>query len=153
MMNREKVIKEFENREKVIHIDNKTETETGYFLNESGEFILHSFDDEPAIICNDGTKFWFKNGKKHRDNNLPAVIRYNGDVEFYKNGKQYWFINNKEYYYMNTIKEKFKNKILKLKNINMTILKDNGIDAINLYYFEYLILDQTQYNLALLKFI
>ena len=55
---------------------------------------------------------------------------------------------------MNTIKEKFKNKILKLKNINMTILKDNGIvDSINLYPLEYLILDQPQYNLAILKFL
>ena len=141
------------NREKVIRTNKYYDTETGY-LDDDGEFITHLFDDEPALIYNDGTKFWYKDGKLHRDNNLPAVIRSNGDVEFYKNGKQYWFINNKEYYYMNTIKEKFKNNILRLPNVeNTTTLKDNGIDAINLYYFGYLILDQSQYNLAVLKFI
>jgi len=36
----------------------------------------------------------------------------------------------------------------------MNLLKDNDIvDSINLYPLEYLILDQSQYNLALLKFL
>jgi len=56
---------------------------------------------------------------------------------------------------MNTNKEKFKNKILKLKNTNIKILKGNGIvDVIRFYDQDnYLILDQSQYNLAILKFI
>ena len=37
------------NRKKVIHIHDY-KTETGYFLNEDDDFILHSFDDEPAMI-------------------------------------------------------------------------------------------------------
>ena len=141
------------NREKVIHIlDYKTET--GYLDDESGEFILHSFDDEPAMIYDNGTKFWFKNGKKHRDNNLPALIWYNGDVVFYKNGKQYWIINNKKYYSYGEVIKKFKNNILDLPNVeNTNILKDNGIDAILFYDYYYLIMIQSQYNLAVLKFI
>jgi len=141
------------NREKVIRLGGGL-IKTGY-LNEKGIFILHSFDDEPASIWNDDdVKTWYKDGLRHRDNNLPAVIWSNGNYAFYKNGKEYWIINNKEYYYMNTIKKKFKNKILKLKNINMTILKDNGIDAIWLYDYDYyLIMNQSQYNLALLKFL
>jgi len=141
------------NREKVIRTNKYYDTETGY-LDDDGKFITHSFNDEPAIIfTNSGTKMWCEDNKIHRDNNLPAVIRSNGYNSYYKNNKHYWFINNKEYHDKTEIKEKFKNKILKLKNINMKILKDNGIDAINLYRFGYLILDQSQYNLAVLKFI
>ena len=73
MITREKVIKEFENR-----------TVTGYFSDDSGYFITHSFYDEPAMIYDNGTKFWFKYGLRHRDNNLPVVIYSDGDCEYYK---------------------------------------------------------------------
>ena len=141
--NREKVIKGFENR-----------TETGY-LDDDGKFITHSFNDEPAIIfTNSGTKMWCEDNKIHRDNNLPAVIRSNRYNSYYKNNKHYWFINNKEYHDKTEIKEKFKNKILVLPNVNNNILKENGIvDVIRLHLFDYLILDQSQYNLAILKFL
>jgi len=142
MMNREKVIKEFENR-----------TVTGY-LNKKGKFIYHSFDDEPALIYKDGTKYWCKDGLVHRDNNLPAFIYADGSNSLCKNDKRYWFINGEEYYDIDDVYEKFKNNILKLKNTNMNLLKDNGIvDSINLYPLGYLILDQSQYNLAILKFL
>jgi len=39
MMNREKII-----RNNIFH-----DTETGY-LDDDGEFICHSFDDEPSVI-------------------------------------------------------------------------------------------------------
>jgi len=140
MMNREKVIKEFENR-----------TVTGYF--KTGNLIRHSFNDEPAIIYDNGTKYWYKDGLIHRDNNLPACIWSDGSYSFYKNGKKYWIINDTEYYSYVKVKEKFKNNILKLKNVNINILKENNIDAIWLTCYEYIILDQSQYNLAILKFL
>ena len=139
------------NIEKIIRTTT-TYTETGY-LDGDGDFITHSFDDEPALIFNIGTKSWYKDGLRHRDNNLPARIWSNGNYLFYKNGKKYWIINDTEYYSYKEIKEKFKNNILKLKNINMTILKENNIDAIWIDWCEYIILDQSQYNLALLKFL
>ena len=74
-------------------------------------------------------------------------------MEYYKNGIEYWFINNEEYYSYEEVKEKFKNKILKLKNVNINILKENNIDVIRFYDYSYLILDQSQYNLAILKFL
>jgi hypothetical protein len=50
----------------------------------------------PAIIYDDGEKFWFKNGLQHRDDKdpytgliLPAVIRSNGKKEWYKDGKRF----------------------------------------------------------------
>jgi len=137
-------------REKVIQTHDDS-TKTGY-LDKRGEFIYHSFDNEPAII-NNVYKVWYNDGNWHRDNNLPAVIWSAGNIEYYKNDKRYWFINNEEYYSYDEIKEKFKNNILKLKNVNSKILKDNGIDAIHLYRVGYLILDQAQYNLAIFKFL
>jgi len=34
-----------------------------------------------------GTKFWFQNGKRHRDNDLPAIEHSNDDKEWYINGE------------------------------------------------------------------
>ena len=140
------------NREKVIRTTT-TYTETGYLSDGKGKFITHSFDDEPALICNDGTKSWYKDGLRHRDNNLPARIWYDGSVDFFKNGEEYWYINNEEYYDINDVFGKFKNNILIL-TVDFTTLKDNGIvDVIWLSLYEFLILDQAQYNLAVFKFL
>jgi hypothetical protein len=48
---------------------------------------LHSFNDEPAIIYDDGDMYWFKHGLKHRDNDLPAIIWSNGVKYWCKQGK------------------------------------------------------------------
>jgi len=126
---------------------------TGY-LDKCGKFITHSYDDEPAVIYDSGTKkMWCEDGLLHRDDNKPAIIRSNGHNSYYKNGERYWVIDGEEYYDMDEIKEKFKNNILKLKNVNGKILKENNIDAICIDYCKYLILDQAQYNLAIFKFI
>jgi len=34
-----------------------------------------------------GTMFWFKNGNYHRDNNKPAFVWDNGDMEWWVDGK------------------------------------------------------------------
>jgi hypothetical protein len=51
--------------------------------------VRHRDDDLPAIIQSNGTKKWYKNGKQHRDNDLPAVIEKNGTKRWYKDGKQH----------------------------------------------------------------
>jgi hypothetical protein len=75
--------------------------EGNYFREQTNEFfikdiingntykngLLHSFNDIPAIIKNNGNQCWYKNGKLHRDNDLPAVIWYDGSQEWYKNGQ------------------------------------------------------------------
>lgn len=67
---------------------------------------LHADGDNPAIECIDGTKqywkngkrhiewgdgskFWFKNNLKHRDGDLPAVEMSDGTKEYWKNGRPY----------------------------------------------------------------
>jgi antitoxin component YwqK of YwqJK toxin-antitoxin module len=47
---------------------------------------LHSFDDEPSEILENGTMRWHKNGKLHRDDDKPAVVA-NGIMKWFKNGR------------------------------------------------------------------
>lgn len=35
--------------------------------------VIHSVNDEPAIIHGDDTREWYRNGSRHRDNDKPAV--------------------------------------------------------------------------------
>jgi len=52
----------------------------------------------PVYIFNNGSQFWYRNGKKHRDDLdengkiLPAIIWCDGGQEWYMNGKQEWRI-------------------------------------------------------------
>jgi len=118
-----------ENGEKVIHIHNYY-TKIGYISYKDCKLIYHSFDDEPAHVWNDGNKLWYKDGNWYRDNNLPAIIYSDGNYTFYKNN------------------------ILYLIGIKNDILKENGIvDATWFYDYYYIILEQSQYNLAILKFL
>lgn len=63
------------------------------YHNENGE--LHSENDIPAkqFITyfkkkeKIGTRFWYKNGLLHRENN-PAIIYSNGEKKFYLNGEE-----------------------------------------------------------------
>ena len=43
-------------------------------------------EDGPAIICPDGTQFWVINNKIHREDG-PAVI--------YPDGSQFWYLNGR----------------------------------------------------------
>ncbi len=45
--------------------------------------ILHSENDKPAVVGQNGNQYWFRDGKSHRGGDKPAVM--------YQNGDQYWF--------------------------------------------------------------
>jgi len=47
----------------------------------------HRDDDLPAIESRNGNKFWYRNGKLHREGDLPAIECANGDKEWWKHGK------------------------------------------------------------------
>ena len=51
--------------------------------------LRHRDNDLPAVIMSNGYRSWYKNGERHRDNDLPAIIRENGDQFWYKNGLQH----------------------------------------------------------------
>ena len=48
--------------------------------------VLHRTDG-PASIDVDGKQAWFKDGKKHRANNKPAVIYTSGTREWWVEGE------------------------------------------------------------------
>lgn len=81
-----------------IYIDNRKK---GYYKSYKNG-LLHSIDDEPAIINRYG-KFWFKNGLKHRDNDKPAEEYY--DETVYENHKRHWH-SWKLHYNCNSIRDK-----------------------------------------------
>lgn len=47
---------------------------------------LHRDDDLPAIEYTDGHKMWYKNDEIHRDGDLPAIEYANGSKKWYKDG-------------------------------------------------------------------
>jgi hypothetical protein len=55
------------------------------FWYKNGE--KHRDNDLPAIITPSGDQYWYQNGEKHRDNDLPAIIYSNGDQYWYQNGE------------------------------------------------------------------
>ncbi len=48
---------------------------------------LHRDNDLPAVESTNGTKCWYQHGKIHRDNDLPACEYYNVTKYWYQNGK------------------------------------------------------------------
>jgi len=63
----------------IVKIGDRIET-----LNDKGE--LHSFDGNHAVETSDGSKFWYKEGKRHRLNR-PAIEFNNGCKFWYKEGE------------------------------------------------------------------
>lgn len=57
--------------------------------------LLHSINDEPAIVLSDGTCQWYKNGQMHRDPNpitgitKPAAVYPDGTKMWYKHGERH----------------------------------------------------------------
>jgi len=58
---------------------------TQRWFNKDGK--LHRENDLPARIRTHCGKSWWKNGKRHRDNDLPAIIWHSGDKEWWVNGE------------------------------------------------------------------
>lgn len=48
---------------------------------------LHRDNDLPAMIFTDGSCEWYKDDKLHRDNDMPALIYSTGTNEWYRDGK------------------------------------------------------------------
>jgi len=65
----------------------------GKFTNSSGtefyyhEGLRHQDTDLPAVIYSNGKQEWWKDGKLHRDGDLPAIIYNNGTKQWLKNDK------------------------------------------------------------------
>jgi len=51
--------------------------------------LLHSRNDEPAIVWTNGRLEWYRHGRKHRNNDNPAVIHSDGGKEWWMEGKHH----------------------------------------------------------------
>jgi len=47
---------------------------------------MHSFFNQPAVICSDGARHWYHNGDRHRMINHASLLA-NGDREWWQYGK------------------------------------------------------------------
>ena len=79
------------------------------------------------IINSNGTKYWYKNGKRHRENDLPAIELKNGDKYWFKNDKRHRendlpaieYSNGTKYWYKNGERHRDNDKpAIELKNGN-----------------------------------
>lgn len=44
--------------------------------------LLHRDNDLPAMICENGNRIWYQNGKFKRENGLPTIVRYDGQQDW-----------------------------------------------------------------------
>ena len=56
-----------------------------YKVDENGYY--HNIN-APAVIYDNGDKYWYHHGRQHRTDG-PAIEYYNGEVEYWVNGRYY----------------------------------------------------------------
>lgn len=63
-------------------------TESGHrvWINVDTGCMEHPFG--PAVVTNDGTRIWMREGVPHRDGGKPAVVRPDGTREFWLYGQR-----------------------------------------------------------------
>jgi hypothetical protein len=86
---------------------------------------VNSQDDKAYRIDSKGNKKWYKHGKLHRDNDLPAIENANGEKEWYIDGKRHRD-NAKPACEYQTSKWWYKNDSLNRDNDLPSVEYDNG---------------------------
>ena len=82
------ILEKYPNRTALIHSITETRGfDGGRAWYKDGK--LHRDGDLPAIEWADGTRYWYKNDELHRDGDKPAIECPNGYRAWYKNGVAY----------------------------------------------------------------
>jgi hypothetical protein len=99
-----------------------------YYLND----LLHR-EDGPAVILTDGSKYYFINGKYHRDGNLPAIEYPNGTKYYYLNDRPHredgpaveYSDGDKEFHLYGKfyLEEDYWEEVKRMKSLNSILLK------------------------------
>jgi hypothetical protein len=71
----------------------------------------HSFNDQPAIIWTNGTKWWYYHGEIHRDNDRPAMVNY-GTQDWVQHGQFHRDNDQPARIFANGCKEWYRHNIL-----------------------------------------
>ena len=86
----------------------------------------HREGDQPAVIRADGSQEWYKNGKLHREGDEPAYIGADGTQEWFKNGYRHRefgpALNNR--YFLESIEYTRKAWLLKVTTLQRTVLAE-----------------------------
>lgn len=53
------------------------------------KLVRERYGGLPAVIWRGGDKWWYKNGKTHREDDLPAIVSSDGTREWHRDGKWY----------------------------------------------------------------
>ncbi len=63
-----------------------------YYWTNAKTGYTESFNDQPCVVFMSGlyagSKYWYKNGLRHRDNDKPAEISRDGREFYYLDGKK-----------------------------------------------------------------
>ena len=93
-------------------------------------------DEGPAVKFPNGKKYWYKDGKLHRDGDLPAEEHANGDKLWYQDdrlhrlkgpalilsdGTKAWYIKGTKY-----TEKKFNKKVKKLRSCFDKVIEIDG---------------------------
>ena len=82
------ILEKYPNRTALIHSITETRNANGtrYWYKDG---VLHRDNDLPAIELADGTRYWYKDGKLHRAGDKPAIEWADGTRAWYKEGKRH----------------------------------------------------------------
>lgn len=96
----------------IIEESEEPKKDDGYEIRRCGNRVeyfkngkLHREGDLPAVECFYSYKAWYKNGKLHRNDDLPAVEGFDGYKAWYKDGKPHREGNKPAVIYPNGNKE------------------------------------------------
>jgi hypothetical protein len=92
--------------------------------------LLHSYDDQPSLVDDNGSLFWHENGKLHRVNGLPCIEMINGD---------HYYTNKYGYKIMKKSKEKHYNLDNRLHRIDGPAYEEkyvNDVKKLEIYYID-----------------
>jgi hypothetical protein len=98
---------------------------------------LHRENDKPALVYKNGNQFWFKNGKRHRENG-PAVIYHNGSQYWYLKGRRHRdgdlpaviYTDGREEYWVNGVKRSNPNDVKELTVAEIEVLLGHRVKVV-----------------------
>ncbi|RTK96151.1 MAG: hypothetical protein EKK64_04940 [Neisseriaceae bacterium] len=81
----------------------------------------HRRNDLPAVVKNDGSQEWYYTGKRHRENGPAVIIPKNGIIEYWYDGTQIYYDEEEKTYYLD-----FKKQVLHSFGNKPTRIHPNG---------------------------
>ena len=88
--------------------------------------LRHRDADLPAVIYGSESKQWFQNGLFHRDNDMPAIIWSTGSQEWYQRGLLHRDNDEPAIIYADGTQYWYQNNLLHRDNDKPAVIRDDG---------------------------